>query len=325
MANAHKRHPWNRVIEFLTRTSTSTSTSTIMGAQPSKPSSGVNCKEIVVKNPIDDYSIPCKLWTGVGRTTTRRIRGVAVFIHGGMFSIGNSDSHRAVTEALVSELDLAVVTVNFRDGSVANHASGKALADLEAVASDLKSSSEFSHLPFGVVGSSSGGYFALSLCNALDFGEVKFCIALCPVANPHARGVYLKHCMEGTTPLSTGKDLYPVRHNPQKAEHILTNQLQYFETFKQMAVAADVVQSNLHQVPTLLILGSADANVPPQVTQNVVNQWATRTVILGGAGHELQNEPPKDPHQSYIPDMERFLTSVLKDNGGGWSPRPWCS
>lgn len=166
----------------------------------------------------------------------------------------------------------------------------------------------FPRLPVGVIGSSSGGWFALHLCNSMREEPPAFCIPLCPVADPHARAVYLQHCVDSNT-----SKVYPYRHAPERAREILKSQLQYFdESLDQMEQAARAVQENLHQVPTLLILASHDLNVPPQAVENVQRQWATRTVVIGnGSGHEIQNAPPAG-YDSYIPDIDRFLSHVLR-------------
>jgi len=277
-----------------------------MGDQPSKPGDYVNREEVTVKNGKDGYEIPCRLWKPKGR-----IRAAALFIHGDMFSNGDRESHSLVSESLAAQTGIAMITATFRDGSSTKYESGKSISDLIAVAKYMKR--RYYNEPFGVIGSSSGGFFALAVCNEMDYGDVKFCIPLCPVSHPHARAVYLNHCIQGTTPLSSGKDLYPVRLSVERAQAILDSQMQFFGSYKEIAVASEDVSENVHQVPTLLILGSADAYVPPQVTQQLVDTWASRTIIIGGAGHEIQNAPPADFAQSYIPDVERFLRNVLKD------------
>jgi alpha/beta superfamily hydrolase len=254
-----------------------------------------------------------------------------------MFSSGDRNSHEAITRAFVSQLGVTIVTANFRDGSTnATHDTGKTLQDLKSIVRYIMSmQSTFPSSPsLGVIGLSSGGYFALALCNALGPSiKVDFLIPICPVANPHARAMYLKHCIEETTPLPSGKDLYQgLRLDPKRAQEILDYQLQYFETYKQMSLAAAAVESNQHNIPTILIAGAQDKNVPPQVIQTTVSQWASRTIVIGNAGHELQTAIPSDPDQSYLPDLDRFLSTVLRDEGYLHNSnssinrhRPWCS
>jgi hypothetical protein len=147
----------------------------------------------------------------------------------------------------------------------------------------------------------------LALANALERAEVDFVIPLCPVADPYARAVYLQHCIQ-----NPGDATFPyhVQHDPDRAKVILDYQLQFFESLAQMQQATKQVQSNRHGVPTLLIVGAADKNVPPQVIQNA---WATRTISIGGAGHEIQNAFPTHPEQDFVPDIDRFLKTVLKE------------
>lgn len=279
-----------------------------MGDQPSKPSDYVKHEEdIKIKNAEDGYEIPCKLWRPKGR-----IRAAVLLIHGGSFSTGNRESNAFIADSLAAVTGVVVITATFRDGSSTTYETGKSITDLIAVAKYMKR--RFYNEPFGVVACSSGGFFAMKLCNEMDPGEIKFFIPLCPVSHPHARAIYLNHCIEGTTPLSSGKDLYRVRHTKEKAQEIVGNQLQFFGSYKIMAMASDDVVDNVNEVPTLLVLGSADKNVPSQVTQGMVDSWATRTVIIGGAGHELQAAPLADFRQSYLPDVERFLRNVLNDD-----------
>lgn len=278
-----------------------------MGDQQSKPSDHVKHEEVKVKNIEDGYEIACKLWRPKGR-----IRAAALFIHGGMFSKGDKESHAMVADSIAAVTGTVILTASFRDGASTTYETGKSISDLISAAKYMQR--RFYNEPFGVIGSSSGGFFAMKLCNEMDAGEIKYCIPLCPVAHPHARAIYLNHCIEGTTPLSSGKDLYQVRHTKEKAQEIIGYQLQYFASYKVMAAASEEVLENTSKVPTLLILGSADKNVPSQVTQGAVDTWASRTIIIGGAGHEIQNAPPLSFSQSYLPDIERFLQNVLEDD-----------
>ena len=70
-----------------------------------------------------------------------------------------------------------------------------------------------------------------------------------------------------------------------------------------------------NRVPTLLIIGSADKNVPFDVT-NDVQSWATRTIVIGGYGHELCDEIVNGGgYYCYLPDIERFLDYCLGGEG----------
>jgi len=282
------------------------------------------------------------------------IRAACLFIHGGMFSQGNCDAHPDVTHALVQDLRLAVLTATFRDGSQTTFGTDKALRDLQSCLAFLQQqfnkndthnhdNNNDNHddaiMKIGVVGSSSGGWFAMHLCNStVGATDLAFCIPLCPVADPHARAVYLKQCIrrEPEPPLSQSqkeaeesivmspvtelttfmKDIdidntyYPYHHEPDRAQRILDNQMQFFDnSWDQMLQAARDVSDNQNKVPTLLILGSHDKNIPPQAVQKAVVQWASRTIVVGGAGHDIQSTPPTG-EDSYIPDIDRFLTRL---------------
>lgn len=276
----------------------------------------------IVSQDADQFAIPCKLWTPAAAASGKQPRAAVLFIHGGVFCEGNEDSHADVTTALVQHAQLAVLTCNFRDGASATYASNKWLADLKACAVWLHDKYHQQHhqhhhrhanLPIGLVGSSSGGWFAMAVANQMDMPFLQFCILLCPVAHPQARAVYLQHCQEGTTPLATGKDMYGgLRHTPQKATSMLQKQLCFFETYKQMAFAAERVAHNHHHMPTLVILGAHDQNVPAVVTQGTIQNWAWRTIIIGSAGHEIQNSPPAvHSYDCYLHDINRFLHAVV--------------
>lgn len=235
-----------------------------------------------------------------------------LLIHGGSFSTGDRESNAFVADSIAAVTGTVVITASFRDGgSSTTYESGRSIGDLIAVSNYMKR--RFYNEPFGVIGCSSGGFFAMKLCNDMDADDIKFCILLCPVGHPHARAIYLNHCIAGTTPLSSGKDLYRFRHTKEHAQEIVGNQLQFFKSYKIMAQASDEVGENIHAVPTLLILASTDKDSPSQTTQGIVDTWATRTVIIQGGGEEIHTEPPSDLSKSYLPDVERFLRTVLKD------------
>ena len=285
----------------------------------------VKSTEFTVRNHNDGYEIPCKL--RLASSKKNKLRASVLLIHGGMFSKGDRESHAPLAEALAG-LGLAVLTATFRDGSTTTHNTGITFQDLSSLVAYMKET--YSNIPFGLIGSSSGGYFALALAcsrneHALLPGTVDFCVPICPVANPHTRAMYLRHCIEGTTPLPNGKDPYPLRHDPTRAKEILENQLKYWENYKSMSEAGKELMVNVTGVPTLLILGSADRNIPPQVTHRV-EFWATRTIVVGGAGHEIQTTPPSDPKQSYLEDVDRFLHIILEEDDTALVgvKKPWC-
>jgi hypothetical protein len=206
----------------------------------------------------------------------------------------------------------------------------------------------YSELPFGLVGSSSGGFFAIQLSQSLLLSSLSssnnnnnnnnnnnddrmvrppsFCIPICPVADPYKRASYLRASIsESQQQLLEGR--YNAVHTPEKSKFILEKQLSFWKSDEEMMKAAESIKSGgsslstkssittttNHRVPTLLIIGSADKNVPFDVT-NDVQSWATRTVVIGGYGHELCDEIVNGGgYYCYLPDIERFLDYCLED------------
>lgn len=82
-----------------------------------------------------------------------------------------------------------------------------------------------------------------------------------------------------------------------------------------MNEAGEALCSNVNNVPTLLIIGSKDKNVPFEVTKHV-QSWATRTVVVGGRGHELCDSVSeiRGTYHDYIPDVDKFLDYVSLQN-----------
>jgi acetyl esterase/lipase len=88
---------------------------------------------IFVANESDGTPILCRVWT------PPRPRGAVVFLHGGMFSQGNLNSHPQVSRALAVELNLAVLTASFRDGSRTTYSTGETMTDLQSIARYFRS------------------------------------------------------------------------------------------------------------------------------------------------------------------------------------------
>ena len=311
-----------------------------MGSESSKPVddhvrtdttpifSVVNTEEVTVVNDDDGYEIQCKLWTA--KEGQRSARAMAVYIHGGIFSRNDKNSHQNVIESLVKDCGITILSANFRDGGTGSvtYQSGKTISDLQSITKYLKQRSSIisddpdsknknknNLLPLGIIGSSSGGYFALQLCNSFQSFEevandlnIQFCIPICPVADPFKRAMYLKeYCIERNE--APQDSPYYVRHTVEQAKFILHHQLKYFQNFEQMKFATEEIVENKYNIPTLVIVGANDANVPYQVTQHVQHTWSYRTILLGqNCGHEIQMDiPTTHPNLNYIPDIDRFL------------------
>lgn len=244
----------------------------------------------------DDFQIPIKTFTPTSATPPR---AVVFFIHGGIFALGDMHSHPTISNAL-SQLGLVVVTASFRSGEEAPHESNITMNDLNDVVNHCLQT--YNDLPFGLVGSSSGGFFAIHLSQTLR-SKVAFCIPICPVADPLKRASYLRSCISG----SAQSEGYNAVHSPEQSKFLLEKQLSFWQSDECMLEASKSTKSNTKNVPTLLIIGSADKNIPFDVT-NEVQGWATRSVVIGGMGHELCDEIVKGGgYCCYLPDIERFL------------------
>lgn len=251
----------------------------------------------------DDFAIPIKIRLP---RADAPIRAAVFFIHGGIFYHGSRDDHPTIARGLAG-LGLAVVTASFRQGEqgVARR-SNIATDDLGDVIAFARG--RWSDVPFGLVGSSSGGFFALTLSQTLGPSVISFCVPICPVANPLERASYLRSCISGGANSERGLVHF---HDPETAADILGKQMAYWEDDESMARAGEFLKTKRHDVPTLLIAGSADKNVPFSVIRDV-QSWATRTVIVGGMGHELCSQLVEGGgYHCYLPDVDRFVDYCL--------------
>ncbi|KAL9189966.1 hypothetical protein ACHAXT_009641 [Thalassiosira profunda] len=248
----------------------------------------------------DGFAIPIKAY----RPVNTPIRSAVFLIHGGIFSYGDRESHPTIAEGL-AKLGLCVTTASFRNGEEAPHRTNITMRDLRDVIDHTRG--EWPDVPFGLVGSSSGGFFALTLMQTLGPAVVSFCIPICPVADPFKRASYLRSSVSG----SAASEGYAACHDPTQSARILEKQLSFWEKDEDMKEAADGLKTNRHDIPTLLILGSVDKNVPFEVTAGV-QSWATRTIVIGGRGHELCDEVVKGGgYHCYLADIDRFLDYCL--------------
>mmetsp|Transcript_19337 Transcript_19337/g.28619 ORF Transcript_19337/g.28619 Transcript_19337/m.28619 type:complete len:287 (+) Transcript_19337:49-909(+) len=278
---------------------------------------------VFVNSTKDGYDIPCKIW----QAKNDQPRAAAFYVHGGAFANGGCDSHPLMSRALSQTLGITIITASFRCGAVAPYRTGTTLQDLKDVTKYFKKKVQGTGLPFGVIGSSSGGYFAMELATQVPEFQFDFCIPICPVAHPGRRASYLKDCISGK---AASNPYYGQNcHTPEKAEEMLGRQLSYWETDEAMEAAGELFQSyriaNRGVPPTLLIMGAVDKNVPMHVHQ-LVQAWATRTIIVGGAGHEIQNEPPTGELniKKFLWDIDEFLTIVLRKKKNDSNIEVWC-
>ena len=215
-----------------------------------------------------------------------------IYAHGGCFSEGDCESFQELGRGFARR-GLLVVDTSFRQGAGNPHPG--ALHDLGDVAAWARRT--FPDLAWGVSGSSSGGFFALALAADPERwgagpGRFAFALALCPVADPLARAEYLRAVINGTS------GVYP-RHEPQRAQEILANQLSYFPGGDdQMREARDLVTPA--PFPTFVVAGAQDKNVPLHVLTRVM-YWAERTLVLGERGHEIQAALKDEDYGEIIP------------------------
>mmetsp|Transcript_11020 Transcript_11020/g.25640 ORF Transcript_11020/g.25640 Transcript_11020/m.25640 type:complete len:313 (+) Transcript_11020:157-1095(+) len=275
---------------------------------PTKSNGCVKVAEAVVPSTIenDGYQIPINVYSYSPST----LRAVAFFIHGGIFYHGDKESHPTISNGL-AELGLLVVTASFRNGEEAPHETNITMQDLTDVIHYCKE--RWSGIPFGLVGSSSGGFFALRLSQSLVSASVDFCIPICPVADPFKRASYLRSSISG----SARSEGFASFHSSEKSLQILEKQLSFWKDDDSMKEAGESLRSRQAPVPTLLIIGSADKNVPLSITLDV-QSWADRTVCLGGKGHELCDKIVEGGgYDCYLSDINRFLEFCLAQNDRG--------
>ena len=215
-----------------------------------------------------------------------------VYAHGGCFAEGDCESFEELGRGFARR-GLMVLDTSFRQGAGNPHPG--ALRDLGDVAAWAHEA--FPDLAWGVSGSSSGGFFALALAAdpfrwgcAMDFS---FTLALCPVADPLARANYLRAVINGTSEIEP-------RHEPERARQILENQLSYFPGGDdQMWEAAGLV-NEYAMGQTFVVAGGQDKNVPLHVLSKVIPR-ASRTLVLGRAGHEVQAVLKDQDYDEIIP------------------------
>ena len=221
-----------------------------------------------------------------------------IYAHGGCFSEGDCESFQELGRGFARR-GLMVLDTSFRQGAGNPHPGAlRDLGDVAAWASEL-----YPDLPWGVAGSSSGGYLALALAaDPMHWGcemEFYFTLALCPVADPLARAEYLRAVINGTSEIDP-------RHEPERARQILENQLSYFPGGDdQMAAARDLVEE-YNSPTTFVVAGAWDKNVPLHVLTKVMS-WATRTLVLGERGHEIQAVLKDQDYDEIMPWLRKAV------------------
>ena len=230
--------------------------------------------------------------------TVPHITAASLFVHGGCFSHGNYRSQPAMAHALAGA-GMVVVYSSYRQG--AGHKHPSATDDLMDVTRFARA--RWPELPVGVVGSSSGGWHALALAESPpDNVPYAFAIGLCPVAHPGRRARYLQSCIAGTAEEDGHGNLH---HTAATAASMLAAQCSYFgqssvagddsAAAAATAAAMDAAGNRLltpgpyHNKPTrtMVVLGSADKNVPLSVTADVrASTYTMRCTTLMRTHHQ---------------------------------------
>ena len=121
----------------------------VVGAPSTKQPTN-NIEETTIPSSIkdDNFAIPIKIYT----PSSKPIRAAVFFIHGGIFSYGDCNSHPAIAHGLAN-LGLVVVTASFRNGEEAPMQTNITMTDLNDVIDFVRG--KWEDVPFGLVGSSS--------------------------------------------------------------------------------------------------------------------------------------------------------------------------
>lgn len=221
-----------------------------------------------------------------------------IYAHGGCFAEGDCESFEELGRGFARR-GLLVLDTSFRQGADNPHPGAlRDLGDVAAWASEL-----YPDFSWGVAGSSSGGYMALALAAdprrwGAGPGNFAFTLALCPVVDPLARAHYLRAVVAGMS------DVEP-RHEPTRAKQILASQLSYFPGGdNQMLEAAELVKPAAY--PTFVVAGAQDKNLPLYLLSGLMG-WANRTLVLGGAGHEIQAVLKDEDYDEIMPWLRALV------------------
>ena len=123
----------------------------VVGGAPSTKQPTNNIEETTIPSSIkdDNFAIPIKIYTPF---TSKPIRAAVFFIHGGIFSYGDCNSHPTIAHGLAN-LGLIVVTASFRNGEEAPMQTNITMTDLNDVIDFVRG--KWEDVPFGLFGSSS--------------------------------------------------------------------------------------------------------------------------------------------------------------------------
>jgi pimeloyl-ACP methyl ester carboxylesterase len=201
-------------------------------------------------------------------------------VYGGCFSGGSPRNGATFAKAMSEHLKIEVWVLDFRKDSLE-----VALDDMVEVIKNTTSNTEIV-----LSGGSSGGWLAHALAASgklEEFGiSVSKLMMFCPVADPNERRKYLQACT-----IEAAVVLYPEPFQwkvpvltPAKALEMLKKQDAFFG--EQAAPKLDP----LH-IPTLVVAATHDKNVPIHIILHAMH-WASKTIVYGDEGHDLQYKNP---------------------------------
>jgi acetyl esterase/lipase len=193
------------------------------------------------------------------------ITHVALFLHGGCFQDGDETWNRAQCADLTATLHLPLLTLHYRQDNIVEVAE-----DCHKAHRWLRE--QYPEAKVGIIGGSSGGFYALFLAGCPDAFD--FCVALCPVADPYARYQYLL-----TKPVGV------------PFEDMCAKQLRFFRSEFQMRIGSESVSGDPLKIPTLVIVGDSDRNVPLSLSEDWLRTKERIEYIVLQGGHELCSKP----------------------------------
>lgn len=185
-----------------------------------------------------------------------KTRIVALVLHGGCFSQGDETWQAEQCKSWCEKQQWTCVTADFRQTCLI-----ETFQDLHHLVQFVRGEFVLAHespdsapARLGVIGCSSGGYFALR-CAQMTSLHLDFVVALCPVVDPHARYLYLSH---PECPLLV-----------ERRKQMQTQQGQYFQgSLDKMKQAAQLLmRKSSYRCRTLCIFGESDTNVPLNLIQ----------------------------------------------------------
>jgi esterase/lipase len=203
-------------------------------------------------------------------------------VHGGCFQDGDENWNKEQSEDLANN-NISVIHVGFRQDSTE-----QSLQDLIYAYHFLKTKYEYTNLPVGVLGSSSGGFFSIALANNYQHNiKFDFSIHLCPVSKPFQRYKYLQ-----------------TSDHPHKTS-MLEKHLKHFKDERTMRTHGKLTNIKEVHAPMLVITGTKDKNVPVSINKHLmVNKKIT--CIMLDSGHEICYK-----RCEFVIDLiDRFLDSV---------------